>query len=289
MYPWNSKYADKRPTLGIYTQWPQSISDSQNLWTKIFLGDISPRLLMNTNDALKRYVARSHDKNIDVDFDHYLYVNKDVPIDVSDFKPWMDLDHTTYFDVNDGFILYRRDKVWKDQIIDLANKPKIGVIFIDCWQVLESHTWVVSGIDYYDHMIKTLESFNLVNCVFHTNTYGDLPLSKVLAVWRKTRDHCDIMLIDGFKQHYQKKNLRHWAVIGAHWQRCTHDRPLGFHNLLQLKKQDVNLHIYSLPNCTAKFVNNNIDIPIIDVCDVIDYQKDSLHWQWNGNLMELLN
>ena len=289
MYPWNSKYADKHPTLGIYTQWPQSISDSQNLWTKIFLGDISPRLPMNTNDALKRYVARSHDKNIDVDFDHYLYVNKDVPIDVSDFKPWMDLDYTTYFDAHDGFILYRRDKIWKDQIVDLANKPKIGAIFIDCWQVLESHTWVVSGFDYYNHMIKTLESFNLVNCVFHTNTYGDLPLSDALIDWRKNQNSDDIMTINGFKQHYHNLNLRSWIVVGAHWQRCTHDRPLGFNSLLQLKKQDAFLKIYSLPNCVAKFVNDNIDMPIVDVCDTADYQKDSLYWQWNGNLMELVN
>ena len=289
MYSWSLKYASNHPTLGIYTQWPQSINDSQNLWTKKFVGTVPSSLIATQDNALKRYVARSHDKNIDMDFDHYLYVNKDVLIDVSDFKPWLDLDHTTYCDVSDSFILYRRDKVWQDQIVDLAKKPKIGAIFVDCWQVLESHTWVVSGFDYYGHMIKTLESFNLVNLVFHTNTYGDLPLSKGLAVWRKTRDYCDIMSIDRFKQHYQKRNLRNWVVIGAHWQRCTHDRPLGFHNLLQLKKQDVNLHIYSLPNCTAKFVNNNIDIPIIDVCDVIDYQKDSLHWQWNGNLMELMN
>ena len=289
MPTWSSKYADKRPTLGIYTQWPQSISDSQNLWTTIFLGDISPRLPMNTNDALKRYVARSHDKNIDVDFDHYLYVNKNVPIDVSDFKPWMDLDHTTYFDVNDGFILYRRDKVWQDQIVDLANKPKIGVIFIDCWQVLESHTWVVSGFDYYHGMIQTLESFNLIDCVFHTNTYGDLSLSYTLTDWRKTLNYRDIMSINGFKQHYYNINLRNWIVVGAHWQRCTHDRPLGFHNLLQLKKHDVDLRIYSLPNCTAKFVNNNIDFPIVDVCGTADYQKDSLRWQWHGNFMELVN
>jgi hypothetical protein len=289
MYSWSSKYAGRRPNLGIYTRWPQSISDSQNLWTKTFLGTVPSSLILAQDDALKRYVARSHDKNIDVDFDHYLYIENDICIDVSDFRPWLDLEHTTYIDANDMFVLYRRDKVWKDQIVDLAKKPKIGAIFIDCWQVLESHTWVISGFDYYHGMIQTLESFNLIDCVFHTNTYGDLSLSYALTDWRKTLNYRDVMSINGFKQHYHNINLRNWIVVGAHWQRCTHDRPLGFHNLLHLKKQDAFLKIYSLPNCVAKFVNNNIDCPIVDACDTADYQKDSLYWQWDGNMMELVN
>jgi len=288
MYSWSSKYAGKNPTLGIYTQWPQSISDSQNLWAKTFLGSVPSSVISTQDSALKRYVARSHDKNIDRDFDHYLYVDNDVSIDISDFKPWLDLEHTTYFDANDNFVLYRRDKVWKDKVIDIAKKPKIGAIFIDCWQVFESHTWVLPGFDYYHTMIHALESFNLIDCVFHTNTYGDLPLSDALSRWRMIMNYCDIISINGFKQHYHNINLQNWIVVGAHWQRCTHDRPLGFHNLLQLKKQDVDLHIYSLPNCTAKYVYEDIDHPLVDICDAADYQKDCLNWQWDGNLAELM-
>jgi hypothetical protein len=200
----------------------------------------------------------------------------------------LDLEHTTYFDANDNFVLYRRDKVWKDKVIDIAKKPKIGAIFIDCWQVFESHTWVLPGFDYYHTMIHALESFNLIDCVFHTNTYGDLPLSDALSRWRMIMNYCDIISINGFKQHYHNINLQNWIVVGAHWQRCTHDRPLGFHNLLQLKKQDVDLHIYSLPNCTAKYVYEDIDHPLVDICDAADYQKDCLNWQWDGNLAELM-
>jgi hypothetical protein len=137
-------------------------------------------------------------------------------------------------------------------------------------------------------MKQELAKYQIRNMVFHTGTYGDLPLASELLDWRAQNNSTEIQSIEHFGQHYKQINLRDWIVVGAHWGRCTHDKPLGFRNLLRLMTQDPNLHIYSHSLCTAKFLNNDLEKPILETCLSQDYEQDSLSWKPNGNLYKLI-
>lgn len=288
MLSWSQQYLRHKPTLSVCTDWPELITDSRKIWTVQIIDSITSRLQREgCVNQLRRYVARVHDRKIDLEHEHCLYVQKPVHIDISDLVPWLDLEHTTYFDCNESFVLYRRNRTWQDQTIDFKSRPKLGVIFIDCWQVLATHRWVPPDFDFYQNMVQCLETFNVVDSVFHTGVYGGFPLCNQLAQWKQGRSFCLAQDLDDFVVRYVSKNIKTWIVMGAHWQRCTHDKPLGFHNLLTLKQQDPELRIYSLPECTAKFVSDTIDQPVASVLSALDYQQDNLRWQANKNLFEL--
>jgi hypothetical protein len=49
--------------------------------------------------------------------DFTLYVVKPIKIDTSNLLPWMDLDYTTYTEKDWDFLLYRKDKDYKNTFI----------------------------------------------------------------------------------------------------------------------------------------------------------------------------
>jgi hypothetical protein len=107
--------------------------------------------------------------------------------------------------------------------------------------------------------------------------------------WQNHENSANIENIENFQTYYQKLQIFDWIVAGAHWQCCTHDKPLGFHNLLRLKRQDSQLKIYSHMACTVKFLNNDDGtLPRVALTKVDDYQNDSLSWQVNGMIAELI-
>ena len=97
----------------------------------------------------------------------------------------------------------------------------------------------------------------------------------------------DILILQSFEQHYRDRQIFNWIVVGGHWQICTHQKPLGFNNLLEVKKLDPRLRIYSHMDCTLRRTNNDMDHPINTTCKSVDYQNDWLTWQVNGMIAEL--
>jgi hypothetical protein len=169
------------------------------------------------------------------------------------------------------------------------NAP-VGIIFIDCWQnIVDQSNWPAQpkGFDFYESMINILDQYQAKNLVFHTGDFGDLPLAQKLQSWHQQGNAVDIMDLQYFERHYRARDLYNWIVVGGHWQRCTHHKPLGFYTLLNFKKLDPRLRIFSHSDCTVKFLNNDIDTPELDICNSTDYELDSLTWESDGKLYEL--
>jgi hypothetical protein len=253
-------------------------------------------LLINTfgtkQSGLERYVTRTHDRKLHSEFEYCLFVNQPITLDMSDLLACVVPEFTTYFDQDQQFIFYHRGKIWRDQIISVEKyPPSCGVIFIDCWQRIMDHSeWfnVAPGFDCYESMLTVLFRHRTNSLVFCTGDYENLPLSNKLQSWKQQYDSIDCQDPQQFQWYYQSKKLYNWIVVGAHWQRCTHDKPLGFYNLLDLKQQDPQLRIFSHSDCTIKFLNNDLEHPQVTLCNKSDYDQDTLIWKSAGKLFELM-
>jgi len=174
----------RRPLIGIYSDHPELITDSDNLWTIQHLGPLNPEfvaLVKADSMNLVRHMARCHDRQIDKEFGHVLYMFSPEAIDLSYISSWIDLDHTTFIESNYKFGVYRRDTNYSVKTINLTEHPdsctllirtgceKIGVIFIDCWPI--DFTWQHSdkNFNFYQNMINVLKKFNIDSYVFHTS------------------------------------------------------------------------------------------------------------------------
>jgi hypothetical protein len=282
-------------TVAVFTAWPELIHDAHKICNVVFQEPVDS-LVINTFRTptvnLERYVVRVHDYKLHSEFDCCLFVNQPVGLDMSDLLECIDPKFTTYFDQDQQFILYRRDEIWRDQIISVEKyPPDCGVIFIDCWQYIMDHSeWpnVDPGFDWYESMSTGLFRHKNNCLVFCTGDFGSLLLSNKLQSWKQQYDSIDCWNPQYFQQYYQSKKLYNWIVAGAHWQRCTHDKPLGFYNLLKLKQQDSKLRIFSHSDCTLKFLNDDIEHPRVAVCNKSDYDQDTLKWKSTGKLFELM-
>jgi len=285
-----------KPLLAVFTQWPDLIQDKYNSFDVKFYLDPLDYLLnavdhQDSPNRFEKYVAWVHDGKVHAEHDLCLFVRKPAQIELADFLPYLDHEHTTYKNSELSWILYQRGPVWQEKIILIEQSPRpVGVIFIDCWQQIQESRWPNSsaGFDFYRNTKQELEKYQIRSMVFHTGTYGGLPLAAQLLDWRAQNNSIEIQSIEHFSQCYKQLDLCNWIVVGAHWGRCTHDKPLGFRNLLQLMALDPNLHIYSHSTCTAKFINNDLEKPELDMCLRQDYEQDSLSWESNGKLYKLI-
>lgn len=289
--------------VAVFTAWPELVKDKKNLCDLVFLESVDSLLIstFGTTDipqGLQRFVVRLHDRNLCPEFDHCLFVNHPVEIEISNFWQSIDLEHTTYLDQDNQFIFYKRNKTWTEKYLEIFPNP-VGIIFIDCWQTLHEHSlWPCNskGFDFFKNIKEILAKYQPKNLVFHTGTFGGFPLATELKAWQQQGNAIDIVgdhlesnwPLQYFEQHYQNRNLYNWIVVGAHWQRCTHDKPLGFYNLLDLKKIDPRMRIFSHMDCTVKFLNNDLERPELSTLTARDYEQDGLIWRPNNKLPELI-
>ncbi len=286
-----------KPVIAVFTAWPDRVKDQYNHF-EVVVKESCQQLIHNTFASqdvkanLQRYVAWAHDRKWYKTFDFCLYVSTPIGIELSDFLLHLDSNHTTYMDTDGDVILYQPGSIWQAKIINIEKSPiSPGVIFIDCWQqIMDQSQWsnCAKDFDFYLTMKQTLLKYSPSRLVFHTGQYGNLPLAEQLRSWQSSTESCDILDTKIFQQHYQQTAVTDWIVVGAHWQRCTHDKPLGFHRLSELKLQDPKLRIYSHQDCTIKFLNDDIEQPIVTTLDSQDYDQDSLIWKPNGKLFELV-
>jgi hypothetical protein len=288
---------DYKKTVAVFTAWPELIQNQGQQFDLVFMPSCN-QLIKDTfasDDVLsnlQRYVAWVHDRKWFTQFDFCLFVGRPCRIDVGDFLIYLDNEHSTYIDIDQEIILYRRSSQWQSKIVDIEKTSEsLGIIFIDCWQqIADNSVWPrkAHGFNFYTDMKNSLSKYKVNNMVFHTGEFGSLPLATELIPWSQYLNSYHIMDIEDFRTRYKIQQIYEWIVVGAHWQRCTHDKPLGFHNLRELKRQDSKLKIYSHKECTVKFLNNDIDNPIVNTLDSQDYAGDRLSWKPNGNLFELV-
>ena len=120
---WRKKYSGKQ-TLHVYTDWPKLIQDTCQIWNVVHAGPSRPII-----DDLKDFGGRvgrlenicriiHNDTNYTKDFT--LYVVNPRRVDVGDLLPWLDLEHTTYIEQNWDFLLYRKDRDYKNTFINCS-------------------------------------------------------------------------------------------------------------------------------------------------------------------------
>jgi hypothetical protein len=208
----------------------------------------------------------------------------------------------------------------------MIKHKKTGVIFIDCWQ--QNWQWQNSTppkFDFYLNMIEELKRYDIDYYAFHTSflslgyitqdvlhyfrkfvelkfeeqdrrqgiqdlldATGTERLSQHLLPLAQSDKSIFIPSYNGFVQFCEDTNVGQWIVVGAHWPICTHEKALGFNNLLKYKQQRPHLHFYSIPSCTARWVHTEAE-QVATVLTDADYQNDTLNWRSVGeNLYELI-
>lgn len=120
---WRSRY-QSRPTLYIYTDWPEAVSDATLVWNVVHAGPSTPIIELiqgfgNRPAILEKTCFELH-SNPSYTTGHTLYIIDDKKIDVGDFLPWMDINHTTFIDENWKFIMYRKDQVYKNTFVKIG-------------------------------------------------------------------------------------------------------------------------------------------------------------------------
>ena len=201
------------------------------------------------------------------------------------------------------------------------NGERFGFILMDLWDHdwrNQGHSQTYGT--FIDHLFETLEEYNPASIVFansfvrldmqtrdvvnylkafyHTGNQaqkikalddliessGDEPLHKKLLQLLNTRNDCIyIPTTSAFEQWMQMTEIKHWVLVGAHWPICTHDKPLGFNNLKNIK----GINLYSIPSCTLKWVD--VKSRTVSVIDLYSYLKDSLRWsEINTDLYKLV-
>jgi hypothetical protein len=328
-----------RPLIGIYSNYPELVTDTDNLWTVQHLGPLDSEFcayIQADPVNLLRRVVRGHDRGADKDFGHILYMVGSSPVDLSYIANWVDLEHTTFVESNYNFAVYRRDEIYDVKIIDFAEHPdttnlitrqpnsRLGVIFIDCWPIDFEWQHVRKDFDFYKNMLKILNQYKIDTYVFHTsflsldlitpdiaryiqqlvknNTNsenlengfkellefkGDEQIAPELI--KLTQDPRSVLIpgVHGFKKLMQHTNVDQWIVVGMHWGICTHEKALGFYNLKKIKDQNPGMKIYSIPECTARWISNSDSNRVARLCNKSDYDNDLLEWIYYGNIAQL--
>lgn len=103
---WHNLYNKARPKLYVYTDWPNSIIDSKNIWDIEVAG---PKQYTHGNFHLGHleFMFRQENNTPTHGDNHVLYVTTDIQIDVSDLLTWVDLEHSAWIDQQLQFVLFR--------------------------------------------------------------------------------------------------------------------------------------------------------------------------------------
>jgi hypothetical protein len=328
-----------RPVIGIYSNNPELITDTNNLWSIQHLGPMNTEfyaLVKADPINLTRHLVRVHDRNIDTEFGHVIYMFNETPIDLSYLANWIDLKHTTFIESNYNFAVYRRDNEYSVTTVDFDQYPesahlitrsgdnRAGVIFIDCWPIDFKWQHTSEDFDFYKNMLEILDQYPVDTYAFHTSFLsldiitpetiryiqqlvknstnqldiesgfrellefsGDEQLAPELTQLAQHPKAVLIPSLDGFKKLMYRTGICKWIVVGMHWGICTHQKALGFDNLKKIKEQNPQIEIYSIPQCTARWISNSGSNRVARLCNKSDYDNDSLKWEYFGNIARL--
>jgi hypothetical protein len=120
---WQQSYGP-RPTLHVYTDWPELIIDSENVWTICHQGNST---ITKTDDFKLGYLELELFNQIENPVhgsDHVLYITEPRLIDVSDLLCWVDLTYSAYISCHGQFALFRPDNNYVSTLIDISYSNK---------------------------------------------------------------------------------------------------------------------------------------------------------------------
>jgi hypothetical protein len=108
------------PQLKIYTDWPDLITDSLNIWNYQIVGNIAQFSHQLYNPGhLERLARTQHEEHSGNS--HVLFIKQPRLIDLSEFLIWVDNEHTTFINQDWDFLLYRRDTEYKTKMISFSS------------------------------------------------------------------------------------------------------------------------------------------------------------------------
>ena len=116
---WQQTYG-QRPTLHIYTDWPELITDSENVWTIKHQGNSK---ITKTPDFKLGYLELqliNQNENPTHGSDHVLYITEPRSIDVSDFLCWVDSTYSAYISCHGQFALFRPSDNYVGTLVDIS-------------------------------------------------------------------------------------------------------------------------------------------------------------------------
>jgi hypothetical protein len=108
---WKNIYGE-RPTLKVYTNWPEKIVDSQQCWKIVHAGP-SPGIKISENLLYNQF------NNLTVT-EHMFYATTSRTIDVSELLGWVNLKFTSYISLNWEFALLTPGKEYRSFLFDLS-------------------------------------------------------------------------------------------------------------------------------------------------------------------------
>lgn len=189
---------------------------------------------------------------------------------------------------------------------------RFGVIFIDCWesdwkwqgdpsfyQGIKNHVaampidFKVFHTTYLRADLVGLETMNYLRTFVqdhHNKIRGIRDFLDNVGEQYLTRDLWEIvdnksMLIPTlgtFSDLVEILDLKHWIIMGAHWNICINDKPLGLHNLKHLHSNFPDIEFYIHPQCIARWKwgpDENVSVAI----DWQDIYDNYLNWSRAGN------
>jgi hypothetical protein len=120
---WQSRYKNQNNkfNIGIFTDWPDQIFNTDNFWNVTILGPSKVLKSRIVNPANFEKIAWDEHYNKSVDIDHVLWINHSRKIDLAELLFWTNLNYTTYIDQYWEFILYRRDQAYRSQYVSVSN------------------------------------------------------------------------------------------------------------------------------------------------------------------------
>jgi hypothetical protein len=117
---WMHTYSGK-PTIKIYTDWPELVSDSSDIWDIEIAGSITDiKKTIVLPGHIERQIRQLHNAKTNLE-SHTMHIINPVKIDLGELLFWMDVAHTTYIDSNYNYILYRRDTEYKTTFVSTFN------------------------------------------------------------------------------------------------------------------------------------------------------------------------
>jgi hypothetical protein len=114
---------NNRPQLEIYTDWPELISDSLEIWNYQVVGDITSKSHHLFHPGHLERLAKNEHESAETR-PYALYVKNPRQIDLSEFLIWVDLKHTTFIEHNWDFILYQRARNYNSKMISFSSTLK---------------------------------------------------------------------------------------------------------------------------------------------------------------------
>jgi hypothetical protein len=111
---WQATYP--YPQLEIYTDWPELLQDSLNIWNYQVVGNISQFQIESTKPGRLEKLARIEHTRSTAQR-HVMYIRQPRLIDLSEFLIWVDNEHTTFISQDWDFLLYRHDAQYKTRMI----------------------------------------------------------------------------------------------------------------------------------------------------------------------------